>query len=109
MLLEKWCQQTYWTQGCHKTSVCKKQRIGKEHKAKYNKTRYACIVPPNPKALGLGAKLRIQLPFGITPVEQTHRPSPSVLCLLAGGNQHLNILDSSLRKRICYHVSFNFL
>ena len=44
MLLEKWCQQTCSTQGCHKPSICKKNTISAKHnKAKCNKTRHTGI------------------------------------------------------------------
>ena len=36
-VLEKWCQQTCWTHGCHKPSICK--NIVSD---KHNKTRCAC-------------------------------------------------------------------
>ena len=48
MLLENWCQQTCLVPGCHKPSVCKKERkkkspvSGKCNKVKNNRTRCAC-------------------------------------------------------------------
>lgn len=39
MLLEKWCQKTCLSRGCHKTSVCKNVKLSVKH----NKMGYAYI------------------------------------------------------------------
>ena len=44
LLLETWHQQTFWRQGCHKPSICKKRNICKHNKGKSSEV-YLCRTP----------------------------------------------------------------
>lgn len=52
MLLEKWCQQTCSTQGCHKLPICKKHGI-----CKANKIKQSVINPGTPVGVYIDVSL----------------------------------------------------